>query len=365
MFYWAGFLFSPETFLYSIGISSFVKCVFFLLLWILSIPTCVFAAQAEPSSFVFSQEVIGVSPGGLSYAPIRLRSESFRGMKTLRFDLGRGQVLEVRTNLVDPQGRGVSEVAEVLRRCYAYLEGFTGRILRHGVLLYLVEMEKMPPSYVFEAGFGSDSRWSEVRLCLLSPGESLGASESLAELLYDTLPHELGHDLLGSLGCLPHDVEDQPSYYTRWFIEGICEMLAKGFARLEHCPQRLSYLGFRRVDSVLDDAQVRQELFFWAQDNDNQLALESDLYGAAMLVVMTWTERVGLADLLGSFQRRGRPLSGADLVSTLERQTGLSRIQAMDRAAQIGRQLKYDDYYSGWFLPRPLARNAQKVHPGT
>lgn len=339
-----------------------LRCLFvtvLLSLW----AGCVGAA-----SLTFSQEMIGVRPNGISYDPVHLEPQSFKGMKSLRFDLGKERKLEIRTNMDDPRERGVEDVAAVVRRCYGYLEGLSGKKLKAGVLLYLVEMDRVPPSYLFEASIDGDGRWSEVRLCLLSKGEKLlgpGGSESLAELLYDTLPHELGHDILGAIDVLPHDAQDLPSYRTRWFIEGVCEVLAKGFSQIENCPQRQKYLHFRRVDSVMDDPMVTEEVFSWAQENGNEETLESDLYGAAMLLVMTWVERMDLADLLASFQRSGRILSGEDLIASVERKTGLSRKEAMARAAGLGRELGSDAYYSGWYLPKPLAGHSQSRKRGT
>jgi len=54
-----------------------------------------------------------------------------------------------------------------------------------------------------------------------------------------------------------HDVDGEPSHYTRWFIEGVCELLAKQFAQAE-APETLARsLAVRNVDDVLHQEEVR------------------------------------------------------------------------------------------------------------
>jgi hypothetical protein len=100
----------------------------------------------------------------------------------------------------------------------------------------------------------------------------------------------------------------------------------------------------RHVDEVLDSDSVRNSLFSWAQQNDNGMALESDLYGAAMLLLMAWTEDIALSDLLAWIDQCTTPLCGFDLEELMETTTGESRLDIMERARHIGEKLYHSNY---------------------
>lgn len=290
----------------------------------------------------FSQEVMAMAADGTPYPQVGIEPDRMEGVKTHRFDLGRGRLLQVETNIEDVEGRGLSQLAGVVRRSYDYVEEQTGRMLDKGVLLYLIELDTVPYAYRFEATYPGDTKWSEVRLALLRRGEALTgpyASRSLTELIYDTIPHELGHDVLAGVSTLPHDVDTRPSYQTRWFIEGVCEVLAKGFVRRE-APQLMGrFLAMRNVDTVMTDPAVRDQIFGWAQHNGNLLGLESDLYGAAMLLLMAWTETVGLDLVLGEVATCPGEICGSDLVALMEASVGRSREEIVALGQEIGERL--------------------------
>lgn len=134
-------------------------------------------------------------------------------------------------------------------------------------------------------------------------------------------------------------MNDQSSYHTRWFIEGVCELLAKRFALDEAAFTRQRFLKHRHVERVLADSKVRKALFHWSQHNQNDMYMESDLYGAAMLVLMEWTKSVDLRALLDKIDSSHRPLRGADLERLLEKTTGHDVEWVMDRGHQHGRRL--------------------------
>lgn len=306
------------------------------------------AAQASADSgealysVIFSQEVMALGPDGTPYPSTTINPEQIAGMQHYLFDLGRGRQLVIETNISNAQERGLFGVADAVKRCYQYVEAASGGTLKKGVLLYLIEFDELPLSYAFEAAYPAEANWSEVRLALVRTGEPLvgpGAPLELTDLLYDTLPHELGHDILGELPALRHDIDGRPSYYTRWFIDGICELLAKGFARQES-PQLLQrLLAMRNIGSVMERERIREQVFVWEQHNTHAMDVESDLYGAAMLLLTVWTERVPLDRLIGQIREQILPLDGAALRAMMEAVVGCDAEQVCQRADLAGKQL--------------------------
>jgi hypothetical protein len=270
-------------------------------------------------------------------------------MTNYDFDLGQERNLRLATNLPESQSHEFEKIANTVARSYDFIEQTTGGKLKKGVLLYLLEFDTLPIAYRFEATYRSDSPWQEVRVVLLNKGERLSGphgSAKLAELLYDTLPHELGHDVLADIAPLLHDIDGAPSYHTRWFIEGVCEFLAKGFAR-HTAPESVDrFLALRHIDTVLLSDSIREGLFHWTQQNNNGMALESDLYGASMLVVMAWTEKIELQDLLTRIDQSAVSLDGLGLENLLKSTTGFNRSAAMERAHNIGTELTEGHYVS-------------------
>ncbi len=325
------------------------KLILSLLLPILlSVPVPALASMGhEAVEIMFSQEIVAIDSSGVPYEPTIIHPEEMPGMTSQDFDLGRGRSLRVVSNLPDAQQAGLQRVAQIVQRSYDFIETMTGGTLDKGVLLYLLEFDNLPLAYRFEATYPVAAPWQEVRVVLLNQGEPLlgnAGSLELAELLYDTLPHELGHDVLADISPLLHDIDGEPSNHTRWFIEGVCELLAKQFAQAE-APEALPrFLAMRNVDEVLSQASVRNAIFSWAQQNDNSMSLESDLYGASMLLLMAWTETVELADLLERINQCVYPLCGFDLELLMEASTGLDRQDVMARARQIGETLYHSNY---------------------
>lgn len=209
-------------------------------------------------------------------------------------------------------------------------------------MLYLIELPQTPYAYTFRASYDDATLWSEVRLALIDSGAPLNGPlmpVSLSDLLYDTLPHELGHDVLGGIPQLMHDIDGDASNHTRWFIEGICEVLAKGFSDRETPDLHRYFLELRNVGSVLSGKEMRSGLIEWAQANDNNMATESDLYGAALLAMLTWTETTPLSQLLKGLTEHSGKLDGRELVAMMKRDTGLDLQELLSRADDRGRQL--------------------------
>ena len=324
-----------------------MKLLLSLILFVL-LSAPVFASMGpEAVEILFSQEIVAIDSSGIPYEPTIIDPLIMPGLTSHDFDLEGGRRLRVVTNLPSTQDSALQQVAQIVKRSYDFIEKKTGGILDKGVLLYLLEFESLPISYRFEATYSADAPWQEVRVVLLNRGEALlgtAGSTDLAELLYDTLPHELVHDVLADISPLLHDIDGEPSHYTRWFIDGVCELLAKQFAQHAAPAVVPRFLAMRNVDQVLDNDLVRNALFIWAQQNDNGMALESDLYGASMLLLMAWTEVVELPALLAKINQFATPQCGFDLEQLMETTTGLNRLEIMARAHQIGALFFHTDY---------------------
>ena len=319
-----------------------------ILFVLLSVPVSVLASMGEGAvEIMFSQEIVAIDPSGTVYEATIIDPAAMSGMSSHDFDLERGRSLRLVTNLPSARQAGLQQIAQVVKRSYDFIEKMTGGTLDKGVLLYLLEFETLPLSYRFEATYSSAAPWQEVRVVLLNRGERLmgaAGSAELAELLFDTLPHELTHDVLADISPLLHDIDGEPSHYTRWFIEGICELLAKQFTQYI-APETLPrFLAMRNVDEVLGNPAVSNALFSWAQQNDNGMALESDLYGASMLLMMAWTETVELPRLLARINQCSTPQCGFDLELLMETTTGSSRREIVERARQIGDIFSHSNY---------------------
>lgn len=296
--------------------------------------------SVSSASVYFSQQVTAIDIDGVPYPAVKIDPTTIPGMTDHTFSLGGDRLLIIKTNIENTLDKGLNQVAEVVRRCYGFVEDQSGLSLEKGVLLYLIEVERIPLSYSFEAAYpeGSD-KWGEVRMALVEKGRPLfgpNADDQFVNLMYDTIPHELGHDLLEQLSPLKGDIDGRQSFHTRWFVEGVCEFLAMNFMKSEN-PRRLKhFMEMRDVDSVLSDAGIRSQIFTWPQRYGDDPMLESNLYGASMLLLMAWTETQTLNEILDRINCSERAICGADLVSMMESTTGRTKEQIMDIAMLIG-----------------------------
>ena len=312
-----------------------------LILILLHCSIAISAANTGPA-IIFSQDIIAINADGSQIPPVKINPETMPGMQTYDYDLGRERLLRIHTNVSNAEERGLNDVVTTIERCYSYIESATGQRLNRGVLLYLVELEETPYAYSFRATYENASQWGEVRLALIEPGTPLSgtyASTSLSDLLYDTLPHELGHDVFNDTPQLLHDIDDGVSQHTRWFIEGVCEVLAKGFSHGEAPDLHKYFLNLRNVGTVLAEVQMRNNLLNWAQTNDNSMDLESDLYGAAMLTMMAWTATTTLPELFKLLETHNGPVRGPDLITMMQMTTGIGPQEMFSRAHTHGKLL--------------------------
>ena len=314
-----------------------MKQILFALLLVLA-TVCSVSAQTQPA-IIFSQEIVAIDVDGNLLPSVKIEPQTMADMQSYNFDLGRQRLLRIETNIKNAQERGLADVVATIERSYNYVESATGQELNRGILLYLIELDEVPYAYSFRASYDNASQWGEVRLALIGRDAALSgnaAASSLTDLLYDTLPHELGHDILDQIPQLMHDIDGNASHHTRWFIEGVCELLAKGFSRGEDPALYRQFLSLRNVDAVLADPQIYTTLLKWTQDNNNGMVLESDLYGAAMLTLMAWTENLSLRELLGKLTDRSESLQGDDLVAMMQETTGFGPQEMIRRAHSHG-----------------------------
>ncbi len=310
---------------------------------------CTGGLAFEPPRVIFSQEVSAFDAMGNPYPAQSIDPSQIPGMRRLVFPLSSDQSLAVETNLEDPVGRGVATVAERVARCLAYVETQTGRHLSGDILLYIIELDHIPLAYRFRAAYESEVAWLEVRLALIEAGQPLHGPEiapALSHLLFATLPHELGHDVFRDLPGLLIDTDGAPSHHTRWFTEGVCEVLAKGFTATE-APHLLPDMWARRHGgSIIWEPGIERALFEWEQENENSLQLESDLYGASLLVTLAALERIQLGDLVALVSAR-EELDGPALLALLKQATGL------DTSALLARGRQLAQAFEAWGIPIP------------
>jgi hypothetical protein len=316
-----------------------IRHVFSVLLAV-SLAYPLLAAGRTPAR-IFTQAGFAVDATGKSVPPLVLDPATLGDLVESRFELGRGRLLIVRTDIPSARHSELKSMAGAIRRCHDSVERNCGREVRGDMLIYLLWFERIPRSYSFRVELEDPGRWSQVRLAMTAgdaPLTGVGATPQLRKLLYGTLAHELGHQLLDAVPTVAHDIGERSSRHTRWFIEGVCEWLALDFARTECRPHAWRLLADRRVERVLESARVREHLLRWAQTDQLDWQLESDLYGAALLVVDQWLSVAPLPHLLAALADTGGQHDGADLQDQLATATGLSRSELFERAAATGRR---------------------------
>lgn len=312
----------------------------FIFFFLTSTHTIIYAAE----KVVFSQEVIAYDETGNPYPAIDIDPGNIDGMRQLEFDIGNETHLVVKTNLLETEHRGLPLFVDTIKKCSYFIEERTGRNLSKDILIFIIELDSIPRYYRFQASYSSYEkvRWGEVRLVLLSKDDTLygkNAPKQINEFLFDTLPHELSHDVLGNIPTLHHDIDGKPSFHTRWFIEGICELLAKEFSYQEAPYLWKYFLKQRNVFSIMNTSLIPNQIFTWSQNNNHSMDLESNLYGAAFLILKSWTAAVSLKEILYKVVDSPFPLPGSGLVSLMQKTAGLSKKQSIERAALIGTRL--------------------------
>lgn len=302
------------------------------------------AVPYDPApKIIFSQEVLGYDHSGAPLPAPEISPSRIEGVKRLQFTLGEKNLLAIETNVPDPENRGLGAMVETINRCYRFIELHSGRSLETNILLYVIELDFVPSYFKFRAEYAENTMgWGEVRLVLIPKGAPLAGPDApadLQELIYDTLPHELGHDMLAQITNLLHDRDGEPSNHTRWFIEGVCEVLAKSFSRSESPTLWRRFIDQRKISSVMHDESITSAIFSWSQENGLSLDLESDLYGASMLILLGWTESQSLDQILAAVTSQDSPLNGEKLQLMMEKSTGKNCPQMIELAHQLSVRL--------------------------
>ena len=298
---------------------------------------------APAEARIFTQEAVGYGFDGSPLPVTIINPESLHDLTAHTYALGSDRRLEIRTNLPSDRGTEIDSLAFVVQRCYDHLEAASGRTVPGGVLLYLLQYPQRPRCFRFQANTGDEDIWNEVRVTLLEIGQPLlgrGASRHVTEFIYDTLPHELTHSLLTSVPTIRHDLDGQDSQGTRWFIEGVCEKLAKDFAAQEAPEFWRDALRSRHVHRVFARPSLYLKVWQWGQASDLPWPDESDLYGVSMLLVAAWTEHIALDDLLALMARRGGDIHGVGLTNLVRETTPFGEGQLLAEARNLGHRFQ-------------------------
>ncbi len=299
-------------------------------------------ANSAPPARIFTQTGVALAADGQPLPPVAVNPADRDGLRHLSFPLGRHRELILITDLDPARDPDLDHLARIIRRCHDHVETATGRQVDGDMLLYIIAFDRLPRAYSFRVELATPGRWSQVRLAMVEPDQplcGLGAPSQLRRLIYGTLPHELGHQLIDQQPTVRHDVGSQASHHTRWFIEGVCEWLALGFAQQECPPHAWQLLRDRRVDGVLASADLRARLMRWAQADRLSWELESDLYGAAMLLTGAWLQATPLPELLGELAASGGDHDGTALRERMLRDLHADLTGAFLLAAREGRRL--------------------------
>ncbi|MCB1162446.1 MAG: hypothetical protein R3C71_00195 [Candidatus Krumholzibacteriia bacterium] len=280
------------------------------------------SAQAQR---LFRQERSATYADGRTIPPLSVSEDLLETGPRREFALPGGRRLLVVGALSSDREAELSDVAALVREAVAHATTATGLPLPGNILLCLLEVERVPTAYRFEAREPSDASWCELRLAFVERSRPLlgpGATPEFLELLYDTLPHELGHDLLDQVPGLRQDLDGGPSTGTRWFCEGVCELIAKSFAQRLDPQQARRYRADRDVGSALRTAGWLQALLDWRQDSALDPAAESRAYGLAWRLVETWDDHRPLRELIAELARSATPTDGPRLRALLARDLG-------------------------------------------
>ncbi len=303
---------------------------------------CTVSGVGKVEAKVFSQEAIRYGPEGSQLNLTVIDPDSFDNLEILPFSLGFGRTLEIHTNLPSSRVAEINSLAEVVRRCYDFLEEESGRPVNGSLLLYLLQYPKRPNCYRFEVEMADSTPWNQVRVVLLDSGQPLlgpGASPHVTEFIFDTLPHELTHGLLTSIPTVRHDLDGRKPQGTRWFIEGVCEKMAKDFSFLESPIFHRNVLARRNLDRILVCPDLGSWVWQWGPSGELPWSDESDLYGLSMLLVATWSKQIELRELVALMARRGGDLNGDDLKELLLETAGFEPWELLARAKYQARQM--------------------------
>lgn len=314
-----------------------------LLLGLAASVTCLSRfVEITPPGIAFARTVTDVGPDGRPYPIVDISGELPRDLTEVALPLDGSRRLVVRSNDPTVGADDLEEMRALVAAAYLHLESATGRRIARDVLLHLLLLDEVPPAYHVEMRLPQDANpWSFVGFVVLPKSAMADPARLRGELdtmLYDTLPHELGHQLLRPIANLPHDNSREPSFGTRWFIDGTCEWLAKDFARSYDRDVWERELKKRRADRILGEPGIRESLFAWPQeDGGDQDGRDADLYGAALLVVGEWVAAQPLREILDGIERSDRRMDGAALKARMLEVTGHDEATLLDRAQARGK----------------------------
>ncbi len=273
------------------------------------------AAPAAVAQDTFVQEMSG--PGEAT----ALSPEQWTNARTQHYELpAPDSRLTITTNTAAVEE--CAAVANVVVQSMAFVRNATGLDLRGDIQLYVMEFEQVPEFYRFEAQVPSGRGIIEVRFVALERGESMVGSPAMSRFLFETLPHELGHDALSRIPCIRKGTLES----ARWFEEGVSEVLAHRFTA-QFGPNRGS--GFKHTSSSRHEVGVVtvDDLYNWDHEKRLPASVEVDLYAHSFRAVDQITSMVPLPSLL---RELALEKDCVRLTERILRRAGLSFAQLID-----------------------------------
>jgi hypothetical protein len=270
--------------------------------------------------------------------------------ETCRLPLDGGRWIEIRSSVPEASANELQQIRDRVERCYQFVEDRSGLTIRGDVLLFLIPADLTAHSYEhrFRCSDHDAFRWAWVDAVLVSPnaiGTGGLACGSLEWELFCILPHELSHHALDSLDNLEQDSSLEGTVGTRWFTDGTGELLAAEFARAENPAAAQELLARRRLGTVLEDSEIRNEIFQWGGNPedpswDSPSDRDPERYDAALLLMMAWTREAPLREIIAKVRVSSRPVGGRELMSVLKETAGMDPETLVNRARGIGAEFQ-------------------------
>jgi hypothetical protein len=260
--------------------------------------------------------------------------------------------VEIRSALEGIADDDFDYIADLVGRSYRHIEATLGLPMTGDTMIYLVPFDHEKYSYSYKYQCEAGEHWAFVAAAMFLPGETVKGNRPCASLHQDLLgglPHEFTHHVLHSIENLLEDNIGEQSHHTRWFTDGLGNVVADGFARRINPAYADAVLKQEQIGTILEHPEVRERVLTWVGTSHHFLGeseapgppkYEREFYAAATLLVMAWSQHVSLAEMLERIRNRGRPVDGAELLAIVKETTGLDPPGLIEAARKLGQAFR-------------------------